>query len=70
MLALPGPGLVTVVAGLAILAVDVPFAARLLERVRQRLPEDEEGNVSKPLIVGSILFAVLVTGVSLWFTFA
>ncbi len=69
MLALPGPGLITVAAGLALLAQDVPFARRLLQRVRQRLPEDEDGNVSPYVIGGSVLLAVAGFGVSLWWAF-
>ena len=42
MLPLPGPGLLTIAAGLALLASDVPFARKLLERVRVRLPADVE----------------------------
>src|SRR5689334_23442950 len=40
MLALPGPGWITIAAGLAILAKDVAWADRALERVRKRLPAD------------------------------
>ena len=38
MLVLPGPGLVTIAAGLFLLSRDIPFAARLLERVREPDP--------------------------------
>jgi uncharacterized protein (TIGR02611 family) len=69
MLALPGPGLVTVAAGLALLSQDVPFARRLLVRVRQRLPEGEDGNVSPLFIWGSATVAVLAMGTSIWWTF-
>jgi hypothetical protein len=40
---LPGPGLVIIAGGLSILAIDVPFARRLLASVRQRLPQDAAG---------------------------
>ena len=43
LLVLPGPGLVIIAGGLSILAIDVPFARRLLSRVRQRLPQDAAG---------------------------
>lgn len=69
MLALPGPGLVTIAAGLALLAQDVPFARRLLARVRERLPEGEDGNVSPLFIGGSIAVAVIAMGASIWWTF-
>jgi hypothetical protein len=37
MLVLPGPGILTVMSGLALLSHDLPAAARLLERARARL---------------------------------
>jgi hypothetical protein len=37
LLVLPGPGLVVIAAGLALLAVDHDWARRMLDRVRQRL---------------------------------
>lgn len=43
LLVLPGPGLVIVAGGLSILAIDVPFARRLLSSVRRRLPQDAAG---------------------------
>lgn len=44
MLVLPGPGIITVLAGLALLAKDVPALARLEGRIRERFvrKEDEE----------------------------
>lgn len=44
MLVLPGPGLVALGAGLALLARDVPAARRLLERLRPE-PEPELARV-------------------------
>ena len=69
MLPLPGPGLVTIAAGLALLASDVPYARKLLERVRKRLPADAEGNVSKPVVIGGLLISVVTVSISLWWTF-
>jgi uncharacterized protein (TIGR02611 family) len=69
MLALPGPGLVTVAAGLALLSQDVPFARRLLATVRQRLPEGADGSVSPLFIWGSATVAVVAMGSSIWWTF-
>ena len=69
MLALPGPGWLTIALGLALLAQDVPWAERTLERVRRRLPADAEGNVNKGVIWGSLAVAAVVTGSSLWWTF-
>jgi hypothetical protein len=69
LLVLPGPGLLVLAAGLALLAQDVPFARRLLERVRERLPEGEDGEVSKTFIIVCSAGGVLFTGISLWWTF-
>jgi uncharacterized protein (TIGR02611 family) len=69
MLPLPGPGMLTIAAGLALLASDVPFARKLLENVRKRLPADADGNVSKPVVVGGLIVSAITVGVSLWWTF-
>jgi len=69
MLPLPGPGMLTIAAGLALLASDVPFARNLLERVRERLPADAEGKVSRPVVIGGIAFSVVTVAASLWWTF-
>ena len=69
MLPLPGPGLVTIAAGLALLASDVPYARKLLERVRKRLPSDTEGNVSRPVVIGGLVSSVITVSFSLWWTF-
>lgn len=69
MLALPGPGWLTIAAGLAVLAKDVAWAERALDRVRRRLPADEDGSVSTPVVVLSVLVAVAAFGVSIWWYF-
>jgi uncharacterized protein (TIGR02611 family) len=69
MLPLPGPGMITIAAGLALLASDVPYARNLLERVRRRLPADEQGRVSRPIVIGGILVSVVTIAFSLWWTF-
>lgn len=69
LLVLPGPGLVVLAIGLAILAQDVPFARRLLERVRARIPSDAEGNISKPLLYGGLAVSFVAVCVSIWWTF-
>lgn len=51
LLVLPGPGLVVVAAGLSILAIDVPFARRLLHKVRRRLPHDADGGTPTWLLI-------------------
>jgi hypothetical protein len=69
LLVLPGPGLVVLASGLAIMAVDVPFAARWLHKVRQRIPEGEDGKVATWVIVASVAGVVASTGGSVWWTF-
>jgi hypothetical protein len=51
LLVLPGPGMVVVAGGLSILAIDVPFARRLLHKVRSRLPQDDDGGMPTWLLV-------------------
>jgi hypothetical protein len=69
MLALPGPGMITIAAGLALLASDVPFARKLLENVRKRLPADADGKVSKPAVIIGLIVSVVTVAFSLWWTF-
>jgi hypothetical protein len=69
LLVLPGPGLVVTAIGLALLAQDVPFARRLLDGVRARIPADTEGNVSKPVLYGGLAVSVVAVGASIWWTF-
>lgn len=69
LLVLPGPGLVVLAAGLALLAQDVPFARRLLDRVRERLPADDDGGVSKTFLVLCCSGGVIFMGASVWWTF-
>jgi len=66
LLILPGPGWLCIAAGLAILARDVAWAARALEKVRSRLPKDSDGNVPKSVVVGSVALMLAGAAVSLW----
>ncbi len=54
LLVLPGPGLIVIAGGLALMAQDVPFARRWLAKVRERIPEDEDGGVATWVIVLSV----------------
>ncbi len=61
LIPLPGPGLIVLVAGLSILAIDVPFARRLLQQVRDRMPQDADGGTSRwavLLMIGGALVGV------------
>ena len=53
-----------------LVAQDVPFARRLLERVRKRMPQDENGKIPRKTIVAMVAFAVVITvvsvGVGIW----
>jgi uncharacterized protein (TIGR02611 family) len=69
MLVLPGPGWLAIAGGLAILSKDVAWADRALERVRRRLPADEDGSVSTPVIVISVLIALGAVSLSIWWYF-
>jgi len=69
LLVLPGPGLIVIASGLFLLSRDVPFAARLLEKVRARIPSDAEGNVSKPILYGGLVVTAMAVGASVWWTF-
>lgn len=68
LLPLPGPGTLTIIAGLALLSSDVPFARKLLHRLRDRLPSDEQGKVSRGVIALSLTGSLLLTGFSLWWS--
>jgi len=69
LLPLPGPGMLIIVAGLALLSSDVPFARKLLHRLRERLPSDEQGKVPTGIIALSLTGTLLATGLSLWWSF-
>ena len=45
LLVLPGPGILTIIAGLALLARDVPALQSVVDRLRERFapPEDPRG---------------------------
>jgi hypothetical protein len=69
LIVLPGPGLIVIALGLALLAQDVPFARRLLEKVRARIPSDAEGRVSKPVLFAGLTVTVVGLAASVWWTF-
>jgi hypothetical protein len=71
MLAAPGPGLVGIAVGLILLSYDVPFAARLLERIRHRLPHDENGELQVPkgMLAFSIVLLLCSVGAAIWWQF-
>jgi uncharacterized protein (TIGR02611 family) len=61
MLVLPGPGLLGVAAGLAILATEYHWARRYVDRVRARAHQVSQLSAASPRnTVGAVLFAVLL----------
>lgn len=68
LLAAPGPGLLVIALGLGLLAQDVPFARNLLDKVRDRLPQDENGKLPRSTVVMMVVVSVAAVGGSLWFT--
>ncbi|MGZ4695520.1 MAG: PGPGW domain-containing protein [Acidimicrobiales bacterium] len=69
LLVLPGPGLIVIAGGLALMAQDVPFAKRFLDKVRERIPEDEDGGIATWVVVLSVTALVVSIAGSIWFTF-
>lgn len=69
MLPLPGPGLPLVAIGLAILARDVAWADRLLGHVRDRIPTDEDGGISRAAILTMVVGGVAGLALSGWWLF-
>ncbi len=68
LLVLPGPGWLVIFAGLLILSTEVPFAARLVDKVRRRIPQDADGKIPRSAIVTMVLLFVSATAVSVWWT--
>ena len=64
LMVLPGPGLVVVVAALALLARDIPWAARTLERVQSRA-DAVTGGRSRHLTIGAGAVSLGVAAISL-----
>ncbi len=67
MMPLPGPGMLVVAVGLAILARDVAWADRLLHEVRERLPSDADGRLPRATIITMIVLAAAGIAVSIAF---
>lgn len=68
MMPLPGPGMLVVAVGLAILSRDAAWADRLLRKVRERLPSDAEGKLPRSTIATMVLLAAAGIAASIWFT--
>ena len=68
LLAAPGPGLLVIALGLGLLAQDVPFARNLLDRVRERLPQDADGKLPRSTVIGMVVVGVGAVAISIGFT--
>jgi uncharacterized protein (TIGR02611 family) len=62
MLILPGPGVVAVLAGLGILAQELPWAERIMERVKEKAHVDQLK--ASPAWVRVVLVVATVVGVA------
>lgn len=65
LLVLPGPGLLVVLLGLALLARDIPWAARALEAARRRLPERANTGLSRRTITLAAIAGLALSAASL-----
>ena len=69
MMPLPGPGLPVLAIGLAILARDVAWADRLLGHVRDRIPTDVDGGITRSALLTMILTGAAGILGSVWWFF-
>ncbi|MFT5530825.1 MAG: hypothetical protein ACI91O_000838 [Candidatus Poriferisodalaceae bacterium] len=69
LLPLPGPGWVVIAAGFALLAKDVAWADRVVQRIRRRLPQDDDGKIPRSSIVTMIVFSLAAMALALWWQF-
>ena len=66
LMVLPGPGILIIVAGLAVLATEYVWARRLLKRARSKAEEVQEATVKSPVRTGlTVLFGVGMLGLGL-----
>ncbi|MDG2113784.1 MAG: PGPGW domain-containing protein [Actinomycetota bacterium] len=66
MLPLPGPGFLVIAVGLAVLSRDVAWADRLLHRVRDRLPADDDGKLPRSTIATMVVMTAAGIAFSIW----
>jgi len=66
MMILPGPGILVIVAGLAVLATEYVWAKRLLKRARSKAEEVQEAAVASPARTGAtVLFGLALLGLGI-----
>jgi hypothetical protein len=66
---LPGPGLLVLAAGLAILSRDFVWAERTLASIERRIPRDAHGRIPRSTIALGLTMGTLGLATSLWWTF-
>ena len=63
MMVLPGPGILVIVAGLAVLATEYVWAQRMLKTARSQAEKVQEAAVASPFrTAGTVLFGVVLLG--------
>ncbi|SDQ85753.1 PGPGW domain-containing protein [Quadrisphaera sp. DSM 44207] len=66
LMVLPGPGILLIVAGLAVLASEYAWARRLLRRARARAEQAQRAAVSSPMrTAASVVFALGMVGLGI-----
>ena len=66
MMVLPGPGILLIVAGLAVLATEYVWARRLLVKARKQAADVQAAAVASPLrTAGSVVFALGLLGLGI-----
>jgi hypothetical protein len=69
LLPLPGPGWVVIAAGFTLLSKDVAWADRVVQRIRKRLPQDDDGKIPRSTIVTMVVMSVAAMSIALWWQF-
>ena len=70
MMVLPGPGILVIVGGLALLATEYVWARRMLKTARAKAEEVQEAAVASPVrTAGTLLFGVALLGLGLAMVF-
>lgn len=66
MMVLPGPGILVIVAGLAVLATEYAWARRLLVRAKAKAEKVQAAAVASPArTAGTVLFGLVLAGLGL-----
>jgi len=70
MMVLPGPGILVIVAGLALLATEYVWARKMLKTAQAQAEKVQEAAVASPVrTAGTLLFGVVLLGVGLAMVF-